>query len=252
MNLNNLPVMGCHSCSRQLSLSEATVQDNHVVDGKFVCSCGQQYSIESGIVRAPRDSMPPGRDYGKYLSDYISLEKAPFVDSISRGLEWLHSQMDFPSLNGRVLLELGTGIGFFLRYIYKDLPADCLYIAVDHNLEKLKFLKDSLEMAGCRKNILFICADFLHIPIQTRCADVLLDLMGSTSYCLTTQVLCCRRRTAMLKTNQVFTLAMWSLGISPTMASLPKSAAGTLHCQGFKILLRPWVTGGLQKKSWIP
>ena len=44
-------------------------------------------------------------------------------------------------LNNKILLDLGSGLRFFLRNSYEELPEDCLYIAVDRDLNKLLFFK---------------------------------------------------------------------------------------------------------------
>ena len=85
-------------------------------------------------------------------------------------------------LNEKILLDLGSGIGFFLRNIYEELPEECLYIAVDRDLNKLLLLKDVIERRNVKRNIVFICADFLNIPIQNYSIDIVIDQSGTSNY----------------------------------------------------------------------
>lgn len=73
-------------------------------------------------------------------------------------------------------------MGSFLRNIYEELPGNCLYIAVDRDLNKLLFLKDVIERRNPKRNILFICADFLNIPLQNYSADIVIDQSGTSNY----------------------------------------------------------------------
>ena len=58
--------------------------------------------------------------------------------------EWAKKKLIHLDLNNKLILDIGSGLGFFLRSIYEELPEDCLYIAVDRDFNKLLFLKDVL------------------------------------------------------------------------------------------------------------
>ena len=97
-------------------------------------------------------------------------------------LEWNAQHVHSENLAGKVILELGSGSGFFLRRIYDALPEDAVYIAADHDPGKLRFLKGILEKAEKRKGVLFICCDFPQIPLKARSVDVLYDFTGTSNF----------------------------------------------------------------------
>lgn len=104
-------------------------------------------------------------------------------------------------LNEKILLDLGSGIGFFLRNIYEELPEDCLYIAVDRDLNKLLLLKDVIERRNVKRNIVFICADFLNIPIQSSSIDIVIDQSGTSNYSFEHEEFLLRELNSLFKHN---------------------------------------------------
>ncbi|SCY61452.1 MerR family transcriptional regulator [Alkaliphilus peptidifermentans] len=186
VNLKALDILCCHICSGHLILVDGSIDNNQIINGKLKCNCGEEYIIESGILCWCKEKLDKDFDYEeeytKHLSEYIYLTDSTFIDNLNKGLEWTYKKIGLSSFRGKILLELGTGFGYFLRYIYNDLPDDCLYIAVDHNINKQRFLKSILEKSGCRKNIFFISSDFLKIPIRNKSIDILLDISGTSNY----------------------------------------------------------------------
>ncbi len=186
VSLKVLDILCCPKCAGDLMLNHGSITNNQIIDGKLRCDCGEEYIIESGVLSTEKEVIHNDFDfedmYTKYISDYINTNNSVFLDNINEGLEWIYKRINFDNFKNKVLLELGSGVGFFLRYIYNDLPEDCLYIAVDYNNQRHKFLKSILEKAGCKKNIVFICTDFLEIPIKHKSIDVLLDHVGTTNY----------------------------------------------------------------------
>lgn len=183
INLRNLDIFKCLRCSSSLGLSQGTIDNNQIVDGRLKCNCGVEYEIWDGIlINSNRlDKHKISFDYN-YIEEYINLTDIRYLDNIYKGMELVYKKIEFDKLENKKILELGTGMGFFLRHIYKDLPVDSVYIAIDNDLGRHKFLKGVLELIGCDKNIIFICSDFTEIPIEGKSIDILVDYSGTSNY----------------------------------------------------------------------
>lgn len=180
MDLGALKALCCHECGGDLILKNARIEDNQIMEGHFVCVCGKAYPVEDGILMGVESSPSVGESFD--IADYLHQTNPDYLDSIYKGLEWTHRRIDFNGLSGKTILELGCGIGFFLRHNHKDFPEDVVYYAVDRDLSSLRYLKDMLERSEIKRRVVFICSDFTTLPIRNGSVDVLVDHAGSSNF----------------------------------------------------------------------
>lgn len=183
IDISVINIFECLKCNGKLVVVDGIINDNQIIDGKLKCDCGEEYIIENGILKVDGYYNESEIKYeNNYIREYINLTDHNYLDNIYKGIEWLRDKVNFNDLKNKVILELGSGVGFALRNIFNELPDDSVYIAVDHNMERHKFLKNMIERADCKKNIVFICTDFSKIPIKDKSADVVLDFSGTSNY----------------------------------------------------------------------
>ncbi|WP_026895790.1 MerR family transcriptional regulator [Clostridiisalibacter paucivorans] len=184
VSLNIISNIKCIKCGGKVVLHKGEIYDNQIINGVIQCrNCSNIYKIEDGILFTEEikghNKYNGNLDIIKEYMDYTALE---YLENVYKGLEWTHRKIDFTQLENKIILELGTGIGFLLRYIYNDLPSQSTYISVDKDINSQRFLKSVLEQSSVKKNISFINGDFLNMPIANRSLDVIIDYSGTSNY----------------------------------------------------------------------
>ncbi|WP_238883932.1 MerR family transcriptional regulator [Clostridium sp. YIM B02551] len=183
VDISVLNLLSCSLCNEGLSLTQASITDNKIIDGTLSCKCGKRYIISEGILM-DENKLANNEDFFKESSikDYILETSEEYLDNLYKTNEWLHRELDFNSFNNKVILELGTGWGYCLRSIYSELPESSTYIAVDRNINSHIFLKSILENLNYERNILFVCSDFLNMPIKNKSIDIVMDISGTSNF----------------------------------------------------------------------
>lgn len=181
--LDALHLLKCPHCSSKLKLHCGSIEGEEIIQGTLRCRCEKEYFIEDGILVIDQ-WLSTEESYlnDGFLSDYIKDTNDDAIDTIYRSLDWLLNSLPTDSLKGKVILDPGSGVGFSLRSICHLLDDESIYIAVDSDMEKHKFLKKLLEDGGIEKNILFICSDFKRIPLKKESVDVVMDSFNSSCY----------------------------------------------------------------------
>lgn len=199
-----LDLLKCIVCNGSLELSEGSIRNNQIINGKLYCACGHKYIIKDGILIICEDNnLQTGFDFN-YIADYLTNTNIDYFETSKRGMDWIHKKIDFTEMEHKVILELGSGIGFFLRSIYDELPDSCVYIAVDHDIKRLLFLKKILDSLPNKKNILFICTDFLKLPLKDQTLDAVFDICGTSNYCINHEELLLSKIDCIIKNQALF------------------------------------------------
>ncbi|MDP5276534.1 MerR family transcriptional regulator [Chengkuizengella axinellae] len=185
-----LSLFECKKCSTQLSISDGDIQHHQIINGTLHCACNENYLIKDGILFTSDTVEDANRlltqdqnidTFSHFLMDYIKETDEEFIDSMFKNIDLAFKKLEIDKLDHKTMMHLGTGFGFSLRQVYDSIPQKTLYIAVDHNYERHQVLKSILETYDNKKNILFICSDFLNIPIKNQAIDYLIDT-GTSNY----------------------------------------------------------------------
>ncbi len=181
-----LPLLKCLSCSSKLKIHRGSIEGDQLLQGSLRCQCGEEYPIEDGILIV--DSLHSVEDFlleDEFLSEYIQDTNEEMVDNLYKNIEWILNSLPSNSLQGKIILEPGSGVGFTLRSIQHLLDEESTYIAVDSNINCHLFLKELLERNNIQKNIIFICSDFKRMPLRDESVDVIMDFFNTSNYAFT-------------------------------------------------------------------
>lgn len=183
IDLSLLNILSCLNCKKELTLEEGTIRNNEIIHGKLKCDCGSYLIIQSGILYTNVNNINKIDETNDYLiEEYIKNTDNSYTENIRKSLRWVNKKIETINLNNKVILELGSGIGFLIRSIYDILPSNTTYILIDNDINKHKYLMDIIRGLDNKKRLLLICTDFKEIPIKENSVDILLDGSGSSNY----------------------------------------------------------------------
>ena len=183
INLDVLSFFSCPDCKSSLKLSADEVVDNQILNGQLSCKCGYNADIEDGIIISDNVYVENNDIESEHIEKYIQTTDSKHIDESYNSIEWLKNELLEQDLKNKIIMEPGSGFGYFLRHVYGDLPDSSYYICVDNNHELNKYLKKLLELSLKKSNIIFITADLPEIPLKEGIADLIVDFSGTTNFC---------------------------------------------------------------------
>ncbi|MGM0446036.1 MAG: MerR family transcriptional regulator [Bacillota bacterium] len=183
INLDVLYFFSCPDCKSSLKLSADKVIDNQILNGQLSCECGYFADIEDGIIISNNVNINDKDIESEHIEKYIKETDPKHIDESYNSLEWLKKELFEEDLENKVIVEPGSGFGYFLRQVYDNLPESSYYICVDNNHELNKYLKSLLELSPKKANIIFITANLPDIPLKEDITDIIVDFTGTTNYC---------------------------------------------------------------------
>lgn len=185
MPLEALSLLACQHCQKPLTIASGTLENGQVINGVLNCACGQTYRIDNGILMT-ESALHSKSDHGMiddvYLENYIQNTDYDYLLNIYKSYEWIYAQPSIALANSKYLLELGIGHGFFLRLLSDRISQDAVYVGVDRDLNRLKWLRNRFLHTPPPFKLLLIAADFREMPLKYGGFDTLLDLSGSSNY----------------------------------------------------------------------
>lgn len=183
INLDVLTFFSCPHCNTSLKLSADKVVDNKILNGQLSCECGYNADIEDGIIISNNVNIEDDDIESEHIEKYIQSTDSKHIDESYNSIEWLKKELLEENLENKIIMEPGSGFGYFLRHIYSDLPESSYYICIDNNHELNKYLKKLLEFSLKQSNIIFITADLPEIPLKQGIVDLVVDFSGTTNFC---------------------------------------------------------------------
>jgi DNA-binding transcriptional MerR regulator len=179
--VNFLSNFSCPKCGKNLNLVKGSIENNQIFNGEFNCECGYKAEVIDGILvtETAETYTPENLEKDNPGNIFVKKTNMSFANLIYKGMSWIYKRLNQTDLSEKIILEIGTGSGFFLKKLIESLDDNSVYIALDNNLEFLKSAKKYLQAIGKRVNIVFIACDFKDIPLKNNITDILLDVYGT-------------------------------------------------------------------------
>lgn len=181
IHLSLLTYLACPKCRKQtLTLESKAIENNMIFDGILTCTCGEILTIKDGILSV--NGTPNLKNFVNIsIEDYVEQTDLEILSNIRKGGGWIQSEVPDSVFEDALVLEVGTGSGFFIRTNHQYINKSHLYIAVDHDIKRHHKLKERLESAGLNCPIQFICCDYKAIPLTHHSVDTLVDFTGNSN-----------------------------------------------------------------------
>jgi len=181
----------CPICNKSLELEDGKITRNMVMEGYFKCSCDYRGNVENGIYisldeydrkKIPKQNLNSEINIVHNLGEYVDETGPAFTNHIYKSIDTIINFMNVDDIDNKIILDLGTGFGFFIRRFLTYIKSTNIYIVTDHNINKLIDIKLYLEKRLPTGKFVFICTDLSKIPIKNEITDYAINYATSLTY----------------------------------------------------------------------
>lgn len=179
MYKEHLKYLACPQCQSELVVLESHPLDRNIArpienpeiitEGIIGCSNRHAFKVTQGIPRLLPPNLSAAEAYVKSAFDYQWTQYGFKENSGNR--EEFYRKTGYKnhskSMAGKVWLEAGVGSGRFMKIIMEDYQPK-LYIGIDFS----KTVDRLIAELGDRKDILFVQADIMNLPIKEETVDI--------------------------------------------------------------------------------
>ncbi len=191
IHISFMSYLNCPKCQTPLELEDGKITSNMVMEGTFKCSCGYGGNVENGIYisldsedekNIQKGPVDPNVKPAATLGEYMDGTETSLINHIYKSIDAIISHIDLENLNHKIVLELGTGSGFFIKQFLSYLTPNSIYIVTDNDVGRIQYIKDYLEQHSPDCKFIYICADFMKLPIRNESMDYIVNYLTSLTY----------------------------------------------------------------------
>jgi len=189
--LGFIEYFSCPVCNKPLELEDGKITRSMVIEGYFKCSCDYSGSVENGIYisldeydikKIPKQNLNSEINIAHNLGEYVDETGPAFTNHIYKSIDTIIKLMNVGDIDNKIILDLGTGFGFFIRRFLTYIKSTNIYIVTDHNINQLMDIKLYLEKHLPTGKFVFICTDLSKIPIKNEITDYAINYATSLTY----------------------------------------------------------------------
>ena len=183
IKLDSLDILNCPRCSKNLNITDGSIENNMIINGMIACSCGYKARIEDGIYVGEKcgSDLKTKKEIPSKL-DFMEYSSTQFINFYYDGMSGLMQKIKEEIKSSKYLLELENCSGTFLMQYIENLPNETTYILMNKDRARLEKIKKNLEDNGSHDRFIFICEDFNLTPIKSNSIDILIDHWMTKDY----------------------------------------------------------------------
>ncbi|PAB55845.1 MerR family transcriptional regulator [Anaeromicrobium sediminis] len=179
IDLSFLKLLVCSECDSSLTLKNATINNNEILDGILQCSCGYEATIENGILLTSQISATQSSNNFDINPTLLSEYSAEQVSSWKKEMDNLLLAINNNDLNDKVIIETNIKRLFFLLKNISKLDSRGMYIITESYPEVIKFYKTQIDRLNLNRKILFIVSNNHNYPLKKSSIDIWIDYSDS-------------------------------------------------------------------------